>query len=126
MVPNIVNREKKQMLKPYGGLGVTTFPGAGGSQAIYAFVTRIGGHLYVNWWNGQQWVWQDQGTPPGTTVDNAPSVITFPGAGGSQAIYAFVAGGNGQLYVNWWNGQQWVWQDEGTPARTTAGGRMIL
>src|SRR3989440_339887 len=112
MVPNIVNREKKQMLKPYGGLGVTTFPGAGGSQAIYAFVAGGNGQLYVNWWNGQQWVWQDQGSPTGTTVGDriifsVPSVITFQDAG-STAIYAFIIGYDAHLYVNWWNGQQWV------------------
>src|SRR5206468_4161318 len=69
--------------------------------------------------NGQQWVWQDQGSPTGTTVGDriifsVPSVITFQDAG-STAIYAFIIGYDAHLYVNWWNGQQWVWQDQGTP-----------
>ena len=36
--------------------------------------------------------------------------------GGKQRIYAFFFDGeNKRLYVNYWNGVQWEWADQGTP-----------
>ena len=88
----------------------------GGKQLIYVFLVGENGHLYVNYWNGTQWHWADQGTPPGATVGGVPGVITYP-EGGKQRIYAFVKGAaNTQnLYVNYWDGSQWHWADQGTP-----------
>jgi len=95
-----------------------------GPQRIYAFVAGTNGHLYVNYWNGAQWNWADQGTPPGTTLSldlaggAAPSAVTFSAAG-LQRTYVFVVGNDGHLYVNYWNGAQWNWADQGTPPGTT-------
>ena len=91
-------------------------------QRIYAFVRGQNNHLYVNYWNGAQWQWADQGTPPGTTVTGQPGVITYLEAG-KQRIYAFVRGENDHLYVNYWNGAQWQWADQGTPPGTTVTGQ---
>ena len=92
-------------------------------QRIYAFVRGTNGKLYVNWWNGNQWQWADQGQPPGTTVVNSPGVTTYkPGVVQPQRIYAFVQGANGHLYVNWWDGNQWQWADQGQPPGTTTSG----
>jgi len=96
--------------------GVITYQEAG-TQRIFAFVVGKDGHLYVNWWSGQQWAWADQGTPPNTPVASAPGVITYQEAG-TQRIFAFVVGKDGHLYVNWWSGQQWAWADQGTPPPT--------
>ncbi|HUP60694.1 MAG TPA: hypothetical protein VNA69_09785 [Thermoanaerobaculia bacterium] len=30
--------------------------------------------------------------------------------------YAFVKGGEGNLWVNWWSGSAWAWSNQGTPA----------
>jgi hypothetical protein len=103
--------------------GVVTYLEAG-KQRIYAFVTDLQNHLYVNFWDGVQWKWANQGTPPGTTVFGAPGVIAYPEAG-EQRIYAFIKGANGHLYVNFWDGAQWKWADQGKPPGTTTGGKGI-
>ena len=100
-----------------------TFP-KGVTQRIYVFVAGEDHHLYVKYWNGVKWAWADQGMPSGTTIDPAyqPSVITYL-EGGKQRIYAFVLGANHHLYVNYWNGTQWNWADQGAPpASATFGG----
>ena len=98
------------------GPGATTYHQGGrpGKQRIYAFVVGADHHLHVNYWNGTKWAWADQGTPSGTIVFSSPSVITYFEAG-KQRIYAFVAGENGHLCVNYWNGAKWTWADQGTP-----------
>jgi hypothetical protein len=101
--------------------GAITYLDEGSKQRIYAFVGAQNGHLYVNYWDGTQWKWADQGTPPSTKVRGAPGVITYLDEAGKQRIYAFVRGQNGHLYVNYWNGTQWKWADQGTPPGTTTG-----
>jgi hypothetical protein len=103
-----------------GAPGVITYLQEG-TQRISAFVSGTNGHLYVNYWNGSQWQWADQGTPPGAMMgQRAPGVITYLEEG-TQRIHAFVRGTNGRLYVNYWNGSQWQWADQGTPLDTTMG-----
>jgi hypothetical protein len=97
--------------------GVITYPEAG-TQRICAFVRGADDHLHVHYWNGVQWQWADQGLPAGTSVSSAPGVITYLEAG-QQRIYAFVQSRNGHLHVHSWNGAQWQWADQGTPAGTT-------
>ena len=94
--------------------GVITYEEAN-KQRIYAFIMGNNNHLHVNYWNGSQWQWADQGTPPGTTMADAPGVITYREGTQPQRIYAFVRGANNHLYVNYWNGSQWQWADQGTP-----------
>ncbi len=91
--------------------GVITYKEAG-IQRIYAFVRGYNGHLYVNYWDGFSWLWADQGTPQDTTVVDYPAAITYSEAG-IQRIYAFVRGYNGHLYVNYWDGSDWWWADQG-------------
>jgi immune inhibitor A len=93
--------------------GVITYL-EGGKQRIYAFVRGANGHLNVNYWNGSAWHWADQGVPAGTTVSDAPCVITYL-EGGKQRIYAFVRGANSHLDVNYWDGSAWHWADQGQP-----------
>jgi hypothetical protein len=33
----------------------------------------------------------------------------------AQRPYAFVQGSDGNLWVNWWNGSQWNWSNQGKP-----------
>jgi hypothetical protein len=98
-----------------GGHGAITYQEAG-AQRIYCFVVGLNGHLYVNYWDGAQWQWADQGAPPGTKAvyNPRPGVITYR-EGGTQRIYAFVGGLNDHLYVNYWDGAQWQWADQGAP-----------
>ena len=41
-------------------------------------------------------------------------VITYNEAN-NQRIHAFVRGANGRLHVNFWDGSQWHWADQGMP-----------
>lgn len=103
-----------------GSPGVVTYRDGSQSQRIYSFVNGANGKLYVNYWNGSQWGWRDQGTPPGTTVTGSPGVISYKGSfGGPREIYAFVRGANGKLYMNFWDGSGWQWEERGTPQGTT-------
>ena len=61
----------------------------------------------------------------GTTVSDAPGVITFL-EGGEQRIYAFVRGANGHLAVNYWAGGSWHWADQGVPPGTTVWGHYLF
>jgi hypothetical protein len=100
---------------------------AAGQQHVDAFIVGQNNHIYRNNWNGTQWQWVDQGSPPGTTVTGLGIFKTPPDAvtyldGGIRRIYAFVAGANGHLLVNYWNGTQWQWADQGTPPGATVAG----
>jgi hypothetical protein len=95
--------------------------GQGGTTRIYAFVQGANGHLYVEYWDGAQWNWADQGTPAQASVVGRPAVIVSPFHGFAR-LYAFVRGSDGHLYVNFWDGAQWNWADQGVPPSTTVGG----
>jgi hypothetical protein len=84
------------------------------TRKIYAFVTGIDGHLYVNYWDGSNWKWADQGTPAGTKTLSDPGVITYR-ENNIQRIYVFLMGFNNRLYVHYWDGGQWRWADQGMP-----------
>lgn len=89
---------------------------------IYAFVTGDNGHLYMNISEnlGANSIWEDRGAPLGITLSSAPGVITYQERGKPREIYAFVAGDNGQLYTNFWDGgPDWKWKPLGAPPGTT-------
>src|SRR5262249_40382575 len=92
-----------------GDPGVITYREDAQSERSKAFVRGANNKLYVNCWNGSQWNWADQGTPPSTSMGSAPGVITYQ----EGQPYAFVRGANGKLYVNYWTGSQWKWADQG-------------
>lgn len=85
-------------------------------QRIYTFVVGTNGHHYVHYWDGANWHWSDHGAPTGTTVKEGPgpAAVTYQ-ATGQQRIYAFVKGFNDHLYMQYWNGTQWNWGDQGAP-----------
>ena len=94
---------------------VVTYKEGTQPRRVYAFVRGRDQRLYVNFWDGTRWLWADQGTPPGTTMaDSTPAAVTFKDPNQPQRIYAFVAGQNGHLYVNYWDGVRWHWADQGT------------
>jgi hypothetical protein len=101
--------------------GVIVSPFHGGAR-IYAFVRGSDGHLYVNFWDGAQWNWADQGVPPTTTVGGDPHVLDYSGVYGPEGLYAFVRGVNGHLDVDYWNGTRWTWADQGVPPNALASG----
>lgn len=98
-------------------------------QRIYAFVMGDNRRLYVNYWDGSQWRWRDQGVPPGPIVSFGFGIqaITYKDLNQPQRIYAFVSGvttssfPGSHLYVNYWDGSQWRWADQGAPPGGTVG-----
>jgi hypothetical protein len=96
-------------------IGTITYLDEVGAQRIYAFARSRSDHLVVNYWDGNAWHWADQGTPPGVSLGGDPSAITYRDATNHQRIYVFNRGSDGQLYVNYWDGFQWRWADQGTP-----------
>src|SRR5262245_44931052 len=64
----------------------------GATQRIYAFEQSLQNHLVLNYWNGINWSWRDQGTPGATSLGGDPGVITYRDSAGQQRIYAFNRG----------------------------------
>lgn len=95
--------------------GAVTFLDEDQLQEIYVFVRGVDGHLYMNYWDGFEWMWADQGTPPNATCASGPAVVSFVERDGTRKIYAFVGGSDGHLYINYWGGEKWQWADQGTP-----------
>lgn len=87
----------------------------GTRQRIYAFVRASDGHLHVNFWDGTRWRWADQGRPSATAMFGTPAAITYRQAT-TQRIYVFVRDARARLFVNFWDGSQWRWADQGEPA----------
>ncbi len=97
---------------------VISYPGSDQKQKIYAFARGEDDQLYVAYKSGNHWRWSNQGKPFGVNLSGNPSVITYEDMNGRQRIYAFIQGENGQLYVNFWDGFQWRWANQGKPSNT--------
>ena len=94
-------------------MSAVTYPAAVGAPYLYDFtVSQDTNDLYVNYGRGTTWHWADQSNP-GTKV-YSPSALVI----GSN-IYAFCAGWDGNLYVNYWNGA-WHWANQGHPSTTVS------
>jgi hypothetical protein len=105
------------------GVGVLTVmntPQA--AQRPHVFVVGADGHLWVNWWDGANWHWHDQGLPPGGITQGVGVLTVMNTPQAAQRPYAFVMGGtDGHLWVNWWDGANWQWHDQGVPPGSTPG-----
>ena len=112
---------------PAGGLGravgvVTVMDTPTSSQRPYVFIEGIDHHLWVNWWNGHVWHWTSLGAPTGGLGD-AVGVVTvmdtmFSQNGtniATQRPYVFFKDTQGSLWVNWWNGYEWLRSPQGAP-----------
>jgi hypothetical protein len=91
-----------------------TFLDSAGHQRIYVFAQGSNGHLVVNYWDGVNWHWADQGLPAGTTSVWRSSPITYVDSSGHRRIYVFARADNGHIVVNYWDGFSWHWADHGT------------
>ncbi len=77
---------------------------------MHAFVRGDNGRLYVNWFNGNQWAWADQGAPVNTSAVGDPAATTYHD-GTTQLINVFAPGANGFVHTNHWNGTRWGWHN---------------
>jgi hypothetical protein len=103
-----------------GAPAAITYLDENGARRIYVFVRGEDDHLHVCFWDGLQWSWANQGTPQGTTLVRGgpeprshPTAITYREGNQPQRIYVFVRGVDGHLHVNFWDGVQWSWADQG-------------
>src|SRR5215469_15015337 len=89
--------------------------GAQLTELMHVFVMGTNGHIYSNYWDGQQWKWVDQGIPSGLTTLAWTEAITYlDPVDHKQHIYVFTLGQSQKsLYVNYWDGEQWTWADQG-------------
>ncbi|NGM14066.1 hypothetical protein [Verrucosispora sioxanthis] len=88
----------------------------GQAERPYVFVRGTDGHLWVCSLVGVDWVWTDLGTPPGGDIVAAVgAVAVHDGQGLAGRPYVFVTGADGKLWLTWWTGRDWHWDDRGTP-----------
>jgi hypothetical protein len=93
---------------------VQTTPG--GATRPYVFVRTDDGRLWQATGAGSVWSWRDLGTPPGTTIMRTVGAVAVrDSVGAAQRPYVFVTGWDGRLWLAWWNGTRWLWDDRGTP-----------
>jgi hypothetical protein len=81
---------------------------------LVVFVSDDNGTLYDDYTSGGQWIWQNQGLPPGARA-NCQNAVYDPV---SHRIHVFVEGDNTQLYEKFWNDytHQWEWVPWGHPS----------
>jgi hypothetical protein len=79
---------------------------------VQVFVNADNGHLYVKYWNGSAWIWEDQGTPAAGVNVALDSAVYQPPL---DRIIVFVTGENGHLYDKYSDGSKWLWEDHGIP-----------
>jgi hypothetical protein len=103
------------------GVSITSAPSAvyepPSDNPLLVFAVGNNGHLFVAYFNGTTWTWRDQGIPSGETGLSAVaglSAIYDPSATNSILCFA-VGASTGNLYVNYWNGTAWVWQNQAQP-----------
>jgi hypothetical protein len=91
-------------------------------ERIYVFVQGSDGKLWVNWWDGAQWNWTNQGKPPSAAIGGPTGTIRLlDPLVNTERPYTFVRGSDGNLWINWWSGSQWSWANQGKPAGGIAG-----
>ncbi|WP_422769128.1 hypothetical protein ACN28C_20370 [Plantactinospora sp. WMMC1484] len=88
-------------------------------QRPYVFVQTVDGHLWLNWFDGGGWQWDDRGTPTdgvllpyGTRV----GVVNLRlGPEDADWPQAFVLDNQRRVWRNGWDGSRWTWTNHGTP-----------
>ena len=96
-----------------------------GGRQIRVFFRSVDGHLNLAWPQGNIWLMQDQGTPPGTKVASNPAAVTYFFDQSIQRVYCFVVGEDGSLYLNKWDGS-WSWVRVGAPGDVRFSSRASL
>jgi hypothetical protein len=94
------------------------------TTGVSVFTVGVDGHLLQRVSGlGQDWRWEDHGTPRGTIINSAPAAVVYQ-AGGLLRFHVFAAGLNGHLMERRSkDGKEWEWVDHGLlpPAADTPG-----
>lgn len=96
---------------------VTVQNKSNGADYPYAFVSTADGHLWVNRWTGDRWLWQDLGAPfDGVRVGTPIGVLTVQQTpDGPQVPHTFVVGSDGNVWLHNWVSGTGDWLNYGTP-----------
>ena len=66
-------------------------------------------NLYLVFWDGRNWVWQAQGTPGVALADNTLNISAVYQSA-IDRVMCFAIGNDNNLYIDFWNGKEWVWE----------------
>lgn len=87
---------------------------------LYAFVQGANGDVWcIFFWNNSWSSWVNLGSPPSSgglkNANGACGVLSGP-----AGIYVFVCGNDGNVWLDFWNGQTWEWLNLGNPVPGTS------
>jgi hypothetical protein len=86
------------------------------AQRPHVFVLGKDGNLWVKWYSGSQWDWDNLDHPPNTNIHSAMGTLTVMDTTTSaQRPHVFVLGKDGNLWVKWYSGSQRNWANLGHP-----------
>src|SRR5436189_304205 len=107
-----------------GRVGVLTMVDS--PQAVYRlslYDAFRSGNLWVNWWDGGQWHWADQGKPAGARITGTVGVLTMMDRTNAPLRpNAFCSGCAGIRWSNERHGGRWHRADQGRPAAARTAG----
>jgi hypothetical protein len=108
-------------LSPPTGISAIAYVDSDGDRRIRVFV-EYHRRLYARSWTGSTWTyWTDYGLPAPEPqgqleTNDAIAAITYLDCrSGKQRIHVFATGIYGNMFVNYWDGNSWQWQDNGKP-----------
>jgi hypothetical protein len=81
---------------PTGCIAAATSPIAADALAAGHVPRGADGHVWGNFFDGQNWYWADQGAPGTTRAAAGAGTLTYSDRG-IQRLYAFVCGADGQI-----------------------------
>jgi hypothetical protein len=100
-----------------GNMSAISYRNNDGTENVAVFVVGDDNSLYVNWWNGQ--VYPQGGTAwyllGGIGLTHYVSAVTYYDQNNNLQIKTYIVGGDGNLYVKYWDGSAWQWQFIGRP-----------
>ena len=96
-----------------GAPAVLTYVDAADRRRVYAFVRGKNGHLYMNYWKGIGVELGRSGPTAGHHDGRRAWSDYLPGGDEPAAHLCLRARKNQHLYVNYWNGANWNWVDQG-------------
>jgi hypothetical protein len=91
------------------------------------FVTGENGKLYLDYWNGAKWTWVNLGNPPASNALDlgTPAVINYQ-VGSVTHENVFLTGSDGNLYLDYWNGARWTWENLGNRGQSLVSAPAVI
>ena len=86
----------------------------------YCFAKANLDRIWVNWKGPDYWTWTDLGLPTDVSIKRPMGTVAVI-QGGDDYPYTYfqgTKGGNNSLYLHYWTGKTWEWEDLGNPSDT--------